>query len=110
MPFKQFLKHELSSDFRFKGLSTFDHKVHFLFNHVHLQISSVYLVPPIITFLAKHPLVANYDLTSIDTIISGAAPLGEELTHTVRERIPTVVALGQGMCHIMMGVQIDRLP
>ena len=56
-------------------------------------------MPPIVTFLAKHPLVANYDLTSIDTIISGAAPLGEELTHAVRERIPTVVALGQGMCH-----------
>ena len=54
-------------------------------------------MPPIVTFLAKHPLVANYDLTSIDTIISGAAPLGEELTHAVRERIPTVVALGQGM-------------
>ncbi|XP_078349213.1 putative 4-coumarate--CoA ligase 1 [Oculina patagonica] len=60
------------------------------------KIHCLYLVPPIITFLAKHPPVKNYDLTSIDTIISGAAPLGEELTHAVRENLPFVVALGQG--------------
>ena len=61
-----------------------------------LQIHCLYLVPPIMTFLAKHPCVKNYDLTSVDTIISGAAPLGEELTHAVRKSLPTVVALGQG--------------
>ena len=61
-----------------------------------LQIHCLYLVPPIITFLAKHPSVKNYDLTSIDTIISGAAPLGKELTNTVRKSLPTVVAIGQG--------------
>ena len=53
-------------------------------------------MPPIITFLAKHPSVKNYDLTSIDTIISGAAPLGKELTNAVRKSLPTVVAIGQG--------------
>ena len=53
-------------------------------------------MPPIITFLAKHPSVSNYDLTSVDTIISGAAPLGEELTHAARNRLPTLIALGQG--------------
>ena len=62
-----------------------------------LQVHCLYLVPPIVTFLAKHPSVENYDLTSIDTIISGAAPLGEELTHAVRKRLPTVVAIGQGI-------------
>lgn len=66
-------------------------------NHLQLQVHCVYLVPPVVTFLAKSPLVDNYDLTSIDTIISGAAPLGEQLTRAVRQRIPTVVALGQGM-------------
>ena len=53
-------------------------------------------MPPIVTFLAKHPSVENYDLTSIDTIISGAAPLGQELTNAVRKRLPSVVAIGQG--------------
>lgn len=61
-----------------------------------LQINCLYLVPPVILFLAKHPSVKNYDLTSIDTIISGAAPLGEKLTHAVRKNLPNVVALGQG--------------
>ncbi|KAJ7379769.1 hypothetical protein OS493_012515 [Desmophyllum pertusum] len=60
------------------------------------KVHCLYLVPPIFTFLAKHPSVDNYDLTSIDTLISGAAPLGEELTHAVRKRLPTVVAIGQG--------------
>lgn len=60
------------------------------------KIHCLYLVPPIITFLAKHPSVKNYDLTSIDTIISGAAPLGKELTNAVRKSLPTVVAIGQG--------------
>jgi len=60
------------------------------------KINCLYLVPPIILFLAKHPSVKNYDLTSIDTIISGAAPLGEKLTHAVRKNLPNVVALGQG--------------
>ena len=53
-------------------------------------------MPPIVTFLAKHPLVDNYDLTSVDTIISGAAPLGAELTNAVWKRLPKVVAVGQG--------------
>ena len=61
------------------------------------QIHSLYLVPPVITFLSKHPLVDNYDLTSVDTIISGAAPLGEQLTNALWKRLPTVVAVGQGI-------------
>ena len=42
-------------------------------------------------------MVENYDLTSIDTIISGAAPLGEQLTKALWKRLPTVVAIGQGI-------------
>ena len=72
------------------------------YNPVYLQIHCLYLVPPIITFLAKSPLVANYDLTSIDTIISGAAPLGKDLTNAVRERLPTVVAVGQGIYNYLL--------
>ena len=36
------------------------------------------LVPPIIAFLAKHPLVAKYDVSSMRAIMSGAAPLDAE--------------------------------
>ena len=53
-------------------------------------------MPPVVTFLTKSPLVANYDLTSIDTIASGAAPLGKELIIALKDRFPFVVNVGQG--------------
>ena len=51
------------------------------------QVSSVCLVPPLVTFLAKSPLVDNYDLTSLTDISCGAAPLNPELQHTMEERL-----------------------
>ena len=33
------------------------------------------LVPPILAFLAKHPMVDGYDLSALDVCFSGAAPL-----------------------------------
>lgn len=53
-------------------------------------------MPPIVTFLAKHPSVDDYDLSSVTTIISGAAPLGLELTNAVWKRLPKVAVVGQG--------------
>ena len=53
-------------------------------------------MPPVVTFLTKSPLVANYDLTSIDTVMSGAAPLGKELTIALKDCFPFVVNVGQG--------------
>jgi acyl-CoA synthetase (AMP-forming)/AMP-acid ligase II len=40
------------------------------------RITHLYLVPPIVLALAKHPLVDHYDLSSLQYIESGAAPLG----------------------------------
>lgn len=60
------------------------------------KIHCIYLVPPVVTFLTKSPLVANYDLTSIDTVMSGAAPLGKELTIALKDCFPFVVNVGQG--------------
>ncbi|KAL1849980.1 hypothetical protein Plec18170_007076 [Paecilomyces lecythidis] len=42
------------------------------------RISSLSLVPPIVVALAKHPDVKKYDLTSIQAVTCGAAPLGRE--------------------------------
>jgi len=49
------------------------------------------LVPPIIAFLAKHPLVGKCDLSSLRAIMNGAAPLDAE-TQDACER-----TLGNGM-------------
>jgi len=38
-------------------------------------------------FLAKHPLVDKYDLSSLNVIFSGAAPLSKEIENKVTNRI-----------------------
>ena len=40
------------------------------------KVTVISLVPPIILALAKHPIVDNYDVSSVRIIGSGAAPLG----------------------------------
>jgi len=44
------------------------------------------VVPPVMLFLAKHPLVEKYDLSSVKRIISAAAPLSVELRQEVEQR------------------------
>lgn len=39
------------------------------------KCTRLYCVPPIILGLAKHPIVDKYDLSSVESILSGAAPL-----------------------------------
>ena len=61
------------------------------------RVTYVHLVPPILVALAKHPVVDQYDLSSLDTIVSGAAPLGEDLALAVEERLDCVVGQGYGL-------------
>lgn len=61
------------------------------------KVTRAYLVPPIILALAKHPIVDDYDLSSLDVILSGAAPLGEELQTAVRDRLGCQVLQGYGL-------------
>jgi acyl-CoA synthetase (AMP-forming)/AMP-acid ligase II len=61
------------------------------------EIESGYLVPPIILGLAKQPVVDEYDLSSLDFITSGAAPLGEEVAAACADRLDCVVKQGYGM-------------
>ncbi|MCO5590946.1 hypothetical protein L7F22_044922 [Adiantum nelumboides] len=56
------------------------------------------LVPPIVLALAKSPLLAAFDLSSIRMLMSGAAPLGKELEDSFRARVPhAIIAQGYGM-------------
>ena len=61
------------------------------------NVSLVYVVPPIALALAKHPAVDERDLSSIKTVMSGAAPLGAELSDKVSERLDCNVIQGYGM-------------
>ncbi|KAF0554941.1 acetyl-CoA synthetase-like protein [Gigaspora margarita] len=60
------------------------------------KINHIYAVPPIILQLVNNPVVQNYDLSSVNLIISGAAPLSEELAKKCFKmfKIPTFQAYG----------------
>jgi acyl-CoA synthetase (AMP-forming)/AMP-acid ligase II len=61
------------------------------------EISRLYVVPPIALALAKHPAVDEHDLSSVRSVMSGAAPLGAELSEKVAERLACDVFQGYGM-------------
>jgi acyl-CoA synthetase (AMP-forming)/AMP-acid ligase II len=61
------------------------------------RVTFAHLVPPIILALTKQPCVADYDLSSLRTIFSGAAPLGPELSRDCEARLGCEVIQGYGM-------------
>ncbi|EJK62442.1 hypothetical protein THAOC_16948 [Thalassiosira oceanica] len=62
--------------------------------------SRAHLVPPIILGLSKHPLVDDYDMTSLEWIVSAAAPLGEEAEKAAEARLGTRVKQAWGMSEL----------
>jgi len=61
------------------------------------KCTQFFAVPPIILGLAKHPVVDNYDLSSLKKIFSGAAPLGGEVANEAAQRLDCAVVQGYGM-------------
>ncbi|KAG7401341.1 hypothetical protein PHYBOEH_001757 [Phytophthora boehmeriae] len=61
------------------------------------KLNTINLAPPLITFLAKHPIVDNYDLSHVTHVRSGGAPLGKEVEHAVMKRLGIQVLQGYGM-------------
>ncbi len=57
----------------------------------------IFVAPPVAVALAKHPLVDQYDLSSVHTIFSGAAPLDAALGKAVADRLNCRVRQGYGM-------------
>ena len=51
------------------------------------QGTFVHIVPPIVLFLAKHELVPKFDLSSVHTFFTAAAPVGQEMMNAVTERL-----------------------
>ncbi|MFF2809394.1 4-coumarate--CoA ligase family protein [Streptomyces sp. NPDC058000] len=57
------------------------------------RITEVYTAPPIVLALAKHPMVTEFDLSSLRRVLCAAAPLDAELAATCARRLglPTVL-------------------
>ena len=60
----------------------------------------MWIVPPVALALAKHPLVAEYDLSGLEQIVCGAAPLGAELSNAVSERLDCTCLQAYGMTEL----------
>jgi acyl-CoA synthetase (AMP-forming)/AMP-acid ligase II len=64
------------------------------------------VAPPIVLALAKHPLVDKYDLSSLRTVCSGAAPLDQALAEAAQSRLRkgadtgVMVVQGYGMTEL----------
>ncbi|WP_306186630.1 4-coumarate--CoA ligase family protein [Streptomyces sp. MK5] len=77
------------------------------------RITGLYVAPPIVLALAKHPAVARYDLSCLTYVISAAAPLDAALARACSERLH-LPPIGQayGMTELSPGthvVPLDRL-
>ena len=58
------------------------------------------MAPPMVVALAKHPLVDEYDLSSLRMVFSGAAPLSAELAAEAGTRLDCEVVQGYGMTEL----------
>jgi len=63
-------------------------------------VTQFFVVPPIVLGLAKSPLVDNYDLSSLRRVLSGAAPMGAELTAEASARIDCPIVQAYGMTEL----------
>jgi acyl-CoA synthetase (AMP-forming)/AMP-acid ligase II len=64
------------------------------------EINIVPLVPPIVLILAQSPLVDRYDLSRLETLHCGAAPLSVEVAKAACKRLGVGISYGYGMTEL----------
>ena len=74
------------------------------------KITCLNLVPPLVLALSKHPLVDNYDVSSIRLISSGAAPLGQELEQACADRLNCQIYQGYGLTEVAGASHVNTIP
>ncbi|MFC7817698.1 4-coumarate--CoA ligase family protein [Streptomyces sp. NPDC057367] len=74
------------------------------------RITGLYVAPPIVLALAKHPLVTDYDLSSLKYVISAAAPLDANLAAACSRRLGLPpVGQAYGMTELSPGTHVVPL-
>ncbi|CAG4957545.1 unnamed protein product [Colias eurytheme] len=72
------------------------------------KINMTTIVPPLAVFLAKHPLVLKYDLTSLNEVWCGAAPLSREIQSAITQRTGIqYIRQGYGLTEVTMACCVD---
>lgn len=69
----------------------------FLAAHQKYGVTFTFIAPPIAVLLAKHPLVDEFDLSSLRAVFSGASTLDDDLARAVEKRLGVHVQQGYGM-------------
>ncbi len=64
------------------------------------RVRHLFVAPPVVLALARHPLVDHFDLSCLRLVISGAAPLGADLEAACARRVGCPVAQGYGMTEL----------
>ena len=72
----------------------------YLENIQHHKVTRSYVAPPIVLQLAKNPLVSHYDLSSLECLMSAAAPLGGEVQELCAKRLNCIVKQAWGMTEL----------
>jgi acyl-CoA synthetase (AMP-forming)/AMP-acid ligase II len=72
----------------------------FLALHAKYGLTRAFVAPPMVVALAKHPIVDDYDLSTLRLIFSGAAPLSAELAIECGTRLGCEVVQGYGMTEL----------
>jgi 4-coumarate--CoA ligase len=72
----------------------------FLRAHQDYGITRSFVAPPIVLALAKHPLVDEFDLSALELVFSGAAPLSADLALEAGKRLNCEVVQGYGMTEL----------
>jgi 4-coumarate--CoA ligase len=67
------------------------------------KISHLQIAPPIMIMLSKRPETSRYDLSSVQDVLCGAAPLSRALQNEVVRRFGFTVKQGWGMTEVTCG-------
>jgi acyl-CoA synthetase (AMP-forming)/AMP-acid ligase II len=75
------------------------------------RVDHVFIAPPVALALAHHPLVDGYDLSSVEIVVSAAAPLDANLARMVEDRLGATVVQGYGLTEsspCTHGIPVER--
>jgi 4-coumarate--CoA ligase len=61
------------------------------------KVTITHIVPPIILSLVKNPKAKEYDFSSLQLVISGAAPLSKELSDSFYKEFKIKIKQGYGL-------------
>ncbi len=64
------------------------------------QVNILPVVPPIVLGLSRHPLVDHFDLSKLETLHCGAAPLSVEVAEACSRRLGVRINYGYGMTEL----------